>query len=50
MKSIVRSVILCGAAAFVMGAIACHTVEGVGKDVSGAGDAVSDTARDVGPQ
>lgn len=26
---------------------ACNTVEGVGKDVGSAGDAVSDTARDV---
>jgi len=26
---------------------ACNTVEGVGRDVSIAGDAVSDTARDV---
>ena len=26
---------------------ACHTVEGAGKDVSSAGKAVSDTARDA---
>lgn len=26
---------------------ACHTVEGAGRDIQSAGDAVSDTARDA---
>jgi entericidin B len=49
-SSILKILAACWAAAFVVGAVACHTVEGAGKDVQSAGDAVSDTARDVGPQ
>ncbi len=30
-----------------LGLAACETVEGAGKDVSNAGDALSQTARDV---
>ena len=29
------------------GVAGCNTVEGVGKDVQGAGEAVEDTSRDV---
>ena len=44
--NIVRVLMACWAAAFIVGAVACHTVEGAGRDVQGAGAAVSDTARD----
>jgi predicted small secreted protein len=44
--SIVRVLAACWAAAFVLHAVACHTVEGAGKDVQNAGAAVEDTARD----
>ncbi|RJF80843.1 entericidin, EcnA/B family [Oleomonas cavernae] len=37
-------IVLFGVAALVS---ACNTVEGVGRDVQGAGEAVSDTARTV---
>ena len=40
-----KIVILAAAAALLVSA--CHTIEGVGKDVSAAGRAVTDTARDV---
>ncbi|MFG0243106.1 MAG: entericidin A/B family lipoprotein [Phycisphaerales bacterium JB054] len=37
-----------GAAAASLAIVAgCNTVEGVGKDVEAAGDAVADTARDA---
>lgn len=36
-----------GALLLILGLAACETVEGAGKDVSNAGDAISDTARDV---
>lgn len=40
---------LCAAAvaASCVGLSACNTVEGVGRDVESAGDAVADTANDV---
>jgi predicted small secreted protein len=41
-----KLVILIAAAASLMVA-ACNTVEGAGKDVSSAGHAVTDTARDA---
>jgi predicted small secreted protein len=42
------SALLIAAAMIVsVGLSACNTVEGAGKDVSAAGSAVSDTAKDV---
>lgn len=35
------------AAIALLGVAACNTVEGVGEDVSSAGDAVSDSAEDA---
>lgn len=35
------------AAAFALMAAACNTVEGAGKDVQAAGDAIEDTAEDA---
>ncbi len=44
-KSILAMLILAG----VLGSIAgCNTVNGMGKDIERAGEATSDTARDVG--
>jgi predicted small secreted protein len=42
-----RKIILLAALAATLGVAACNTVEGVGRDVSAAGRAVSDTARDA---
>jgi predicted small secreted protein len=42
-----RKVIVLLAAAAALATAACNTVEGAGRDVSSAGDAVSDTARDA---
>jgi len=42
-----RNVIVLIAAATAILVAACNTVEGAGKDVSSAGDAVTDTARDA---
>ncbi|MBI1200205.1 MAG: entericidin A/B family lipoprotein [Phenylobacterium sp.] len=42
-----RKLIVLSAAAAALLVAACNTVEGVGKDVSAAGKAVSNTAKDV---
>lgn len=41
------ALILAAAAATAMALSACNTVEGAGKDVKAAGQAVSDTANDA---
>jgi predicted small secreted protein len=46
-RNIAFVVFACWAAAFAVGAVACHTVEGAGKDVQSAGEAVSDAAHDA---
>lgn len=44
-----RLVVVCLAVGlYVFTLAACNTVEGVGEDVESAGDAISDTAEDVG--
>ncbi len=42
-----RKVLVLMAAAAALATAACNTVEGAGRDVSAAGDAVTDTARDA---
>ena len=42
-----RKLIVLAAAAAALAVSACNTVEGAGRDVSAAGSAVSDTARDA---
>jgi predicted small secreted protein len=42
-----RKIVVLAAAAAALLVSACNTIEGVGKDVSAAGRAVTDTARDV---
>jgi predicted small secreted protein len=42
-----RKIILLAAIAASLSVAACNTVEGAGKDVSSAGKAVSDTAKDA---
>lgn len=42
-----RKIVILAAAAAALLVSACNTIEGVGKDVSAAGRAVTDTARDV---
>jgi len=42
-----RKVLLLLAATAAIAIAACNTVEGAGEDVSSAGNAVSDTARDA---
>ncbi len=42
-----RKVLVFLAAAAAIATAACNTVEGAGKDVSSAGHAVTDTARDA---
>lgn len=42
-----RKLVILAALAASLGVSACNTVEGAGKDVSSAGAAVSDTARDA---
>jgi predicted small secreted protein len=42
-----RKLIILAALAASLGVAACNTVEGAGKDVSSAGRAVTDTARDA---
>ena len=42
-----RKLIILAALAASLGVAACNTVEGAGRDVSSAGRAVSDTARDA---
>ena len=42
-----RKIILLAAIAASLSVAACNTVEGAGKDVSSAGKAVSDTAKDT---
>ena len=42
-----RKLIILLAAAAALSTAACNTVEGAGKDVSAAGHAVSDTAKDA---
>lgn len=42
-----RKIVILAAAATALLVSACNTIEGVGRDVSAAGRAVSDTARDV---
>ena len=42
-----RSFITLALAAFALTVAACNTVEGAGKDVSAAGNAVSNTAQDA---
>ncbi len=42
-----RKLVVLAAAAVAMLVAACNTVEGVGKDVTSAGRAVTDTARDA---
>jgi predicted small secreted protein len=42
-----RKLIILAALAVSLGVTACNTVAGAGKDVSSAGDAVTDTAQDA---
>lgn len=42
-----RKIVVLAAAAAALLVSACNTIEGVGRDVSAAGRAVTDTARDV---
>ena len=42
-----RKLIILAAAVASLAVAACNTVEGAGKDVSAAGTAVTDTARDA---
>jgi predicted small secreted protein len=42
-----RKLVLFAALAASLAAAACNTVEGAGRDVSAAGAAVTDTARDA---
>ncbi|AYV44923.1 entericidin EcnA/B family protein [Caulobacter flavus] len=42
-----RKIIVLAAAAAALLVSACNTIEGVGRDVSAAGRAVADTARDA---
>jgi predicted small secreted protein len=42
-----RKLILLATALASLAVAACNTVEGAGKDVSSAGQAVTDTARDA---
>ncbi len=42
-----RKLIIFAAMAASLAVAACNTVEGAGKDVSAAGTAVTDTARDA---
>ena len=42
-----RKLIILAALAASLSVAACNTVEGAGKDVSSAGHAVSDTAKDA---
>lgn len=42
-----RKIVVLAAVAAALLVSACNTVEGVGRDVSAAGRAVTDTARDV---
>ncbi|RAK57696.1 entericidin A/B family lipoprotein [Phenylobacterium deserti] len=42
-----RKIIVLAAIAASMAVAACNTVEGAGRDVSAAGAAVTDTARDA---
>ena len=42
-----RKFLILAAIAASLGVAACNTVEGAGKDVSSAGDAVRDTAKDA---
>jgi predicted small secreted protein len=42
-----RKFIILAAAVASLAVAACNTVEGAGKDVSSAGHAVTDTARDA---
>lgn len=42
-----RKLVILAALAASLSVAACNTVEGAGKDVSSAGQAVSDTARDA---
>ncbi len=45
-----RKLLILAAAAAALAVSACNTVEGAGRDVSSAGHAVTDTARDAKPQ
>lgn len=42
-----RKIIVLAAASVALLVAACNTVEGAGRDVSAAGDAVADTAREA---
>lgn len=42
-----RKIVVLAVAAAALLVSACNTIEGVGRDVSAAGRAVSDTAREV---
>jgi len=42
----VRKIVAVALVALSLGLSACNTVEGAGKDVSSAGNAVSDAAKD----
>ena len=42
-----RKLLILAALATSLSVAACNTIEGAGKDVSSAGHAVSDTAKDV---
>ncbi len=42
-----RTLVIIAALAASLAVAACNTVEGAGKDVSAAGRAVTDTARDA---
>jgi len=46
-RDVMRKIIACVALAGAMLVSACNTVEGVGKDVSSAGDTVAKTADDA---
>ena len=42
-KFVTAAMLLCGSAALLSG---CNTVEGVGRDLANAGDAIEDEARE----
>jgi len=46
-EKMMRKLVILAALAASLSVAACNTVEGAGKDVSSAGKAVTETARDV---
>jgi len=45
-----RSLLLAGLITLAIPLSACHTVEGAGKDVKSAGNAIEDTAQEAGEE